>query len=84
MSLTVDAIVFLAPISAFDQVLAEDRTVNRLVRFSLSSLVPTLIGSFDVVCDIACPHVTGRLCAPLEGPLFQQITRQRRPCATPE
>ncbi|KAI6021684.1 guanine nucleotide binding protein, alpha subunit [Pisolithus microcarpus] len=28
----VDAIIFLAPISAFDQVLSEDRTVNRLVR----------------------------------------------------
>lgn len=28
----VDAIIFLAPISGFDQVLAEDRTVNRLVR----------------------------------------------------
>ncbi|KAF5351154.1 hypothetical protein D9756_008283 [Leucocoprinus leucothites] len=27
---TVDAIIFLAPISAFDQVLSEDRTVNRL------------------------------------------------------
>lgn len=28
----VDAIIFLAPISAFDQVLTEDKTVNRLVR----------------------------------------------------
>ena len=28
-----DAIIFLAPISCFDQVLAEDNTVNRLVRF---------------------------------------------------
>ncbi|GBE82501.1 hypothetical protein SCP_0408850 [Sparassis crispa] len=28
----VDAIIFLAPISCFDQVLAEDRSVNRLVR----------------------------------------------------
>lgn len=27
-----DAIIFLAPISCFDQVLAEDPTVNRLVR----------------------------------------------------
>lgn len=26
----VDAIIFLAPISGFDQVLSEDRTVNRL------------------------------------------------------
>lgn len=30
--LLVDAIIFLAPISGFDQVLAEDKTVNRLVR----------------------------------------------------
>lgn len=30
--ITVDAIIFLAPISGFDQVLTEDRTVNRLVR----------------------------------------------------
>jgi hypothetical protein len=28
----VDAIIFLAPISCFDQVLAEDPKVNRLVR----------------------------------------------------
>lgn len=28
--LSVDAIIFLAPISAFDQVLAEDTSVNRL------------------------------------------------------
>lgn len=28
----VDAIIFLAPISAFDQVLTEDLQVNRLVR----------------------------------------------------
>ena len=29
---SVDAIIFLAPISAFDQVLTEDSQVNRLVR----------------------------------------------------
>lgn len=28
----IDAILFLAPISCFDQVLAEDETINRLVR----------------------------------------------------
>lgn len=32
LSNLVDAIIFLAPISGFDQVLTEDRTVNRLVR----------------------------------------------------
>jgi hypothetical protein len=35
----VDAIIFLAPISGFDQVLAEDRTVNRLVRIRNPPLV---------------------------------------------
>jgi hypothetical protein len=30
MRLSVDAIIFLAPISAFDQVLTEDRSINRL------------------------------------------------------
>lgn len=30
---TVDAIIFLAPISGFDQVLSEDKTVNRLVGY---------------------------------------------------
>lgn len=30
ITLSVDAIIFLAPISAFDQVLAEDTNVNRL------------------------------------------------------
>ena len=30
---SVDAIIFLAPISAFDQVLTEDLQVNRLVRY---------------------------------------------------
>jgi hypothetical protein len=29
--MAVDAIIFLAPISGFDQVLAEDKTINRLV-----------------------------------------------------
>ena len=32
------AIIFLAPISAFDQVLAEDRSVNRLVRTHSNNL----------------------------------------------
>lgn len=30
-----DAIIFLAPISGFDQVLAEDKTVNRLVSYPI-------------------------------------------------
>ena len=37
------AIIFLAPISAFDQVLTEDRSVNRLVRM----LLPSYHASFD-------------------------------------
>ena len=36
----VDAIIFLAPISGFDQVLSEDKTVNRLVSsFFLVALI---------------------------------------------
>ena len=34
----VDAIIFLAPISAFDQVLTEDPKVNRLVRYFIQSI----------------------------------------------
>ena len=37
--MTVDAIIFLAPISGFDQVLEEDKTINRLVSFIY---IPTL------------------------------------------
>ena len=37
--MAVDAIIFLAPISGFDQVLAEDRTVNRLVSLLLLLLL---------------------------------------------
>ncbi|KAG6920056.1 hypothetical protein DXG01_010124 [Tephrocybe rancida] len=37
-----DGIIFLAPISCFDQVLAEDPSVNRLVRIILMNLRPTL------------------------------------------
>ena len=38
----VDAIIFLAPISCFDQVLAEDEDVNRLVILSKLLLSSTL------------------------------------------
>ena len=34
--MAVDAIIFLAPISGFDQVLSEDKTVNRLVSLFLN------------------------------------------------
>ena len=37
--MAVDAIIFLAPISGFDQVLAEDKTVNRLVSYILILIV---------------------------------------------
>jgi hypothetical protein len=37
---TVNAIIFLAPISGFDQVLSEDKTVNRLVRLFAFRFVP--------------------------------------------
>lgn len=39
----VDAIIFLAPISGFDQVLAEDRSVNRLVRTIKVEMIDLLL-----------------------------------------
>lgn len=56
----VDAIIFLAPISGFDQVLAEDRTVNRLedsVLLWKSVCSNKLLANVDLVlflnkCDI--------------------------------
>ncbi|KAJ7484350.1 guanine nucleotide binding protein, alpha subunit [Mycena latifolia] len=56
----VDAIIFLAPISGFDQVLAEDRTVNRLedsVLLWKAVCTNKLLASVDLVlflnkCDI--------------------------------
>lgn len=43
-----DAIIFLAPISAFDQVLVEDRTVNRLVRSLPCPQSGTVLTALDV------------------------------------
>lgn len=52
-----NAIIFLAPISCFDQVLAEDPSVNRLVS-ALSVLCPPnqwcCTGRFSPVVDIDC------------------------------
>ena len=45
----VDAIIFLAPISCFDQVLAEDPTVNRLV-CSPRLVPPNLVPITSHVC----------------------------------
>lgn len=36
-SLAVNMLLFIAPVSAFNQTLTEDRSVNRLVRSSVSS-----------------------------------------------
>ncbi len=57
---TVDAIIFLVPISGFDQVLSEDRTVNRLedsVLLWKSVCSNKLLSNVDLVlflnkCDI--------------------------------
>jgi len=57
---TVDAIIFLAPISGFDQVLAEDRSVNRLedsVLLWKAACSNKLLANVDLVlflnkCDI--------------------------------
>jgi len=58
----IDAIIFLAPISCFDQVLAEDHLVNRLVRLLISvsdllSVSPnfnTHVGRLRQPLDIRC------------------------------
>jgi hypothetical protein len=60
----VDAIIFLAPISGFDQVLVEDKNVNRLVSYSNFSLLLSLI------------YAVGRLCTTMESSLFKQTTCQ--------
>ena len=46
------AILFLAPISCFDQVLAEDQSVNRLV----SAAQPSLCRSRDLCTTREKPH----------------------------
>jgi hypothetical protein len=70
----VDAIIFLAPISAFDQVLTEDPQVNRLVRsFSfvkfLGSLKNASSGGFGAI---------------VEGNLSKQAASKGRPRAVPQ
>ena len=66
------AIIFLAPISAFDQVLTEDRSVNRLVRVPL----PSYNASFD-------HHSAGRQCPSVERGLLEQVACQSRLSAVP-
>lgn len=59
--MAVDAIIFLAPISGFDQVLAEDKTVNRLVSY----IIPT-------VAYVSISYMPlGRLCITMESSLFK-------------
>ena len=71
----VDAIIFLAPISAFDQVLTEDSQVNRLVRsFYLVNFIGK-VWNFILL---------GGFCAIVEGTLSKQAAGQGRPCAVPE
>ena len=61
--MAVDAIIFLAPISGFDQVLAEDKTVNRLVSYILILIVFFLGLRFSISL--------GRLCITMESSLFK-------------
>ena len=70
-----DAIIFLAPISAFDQVLSEDSQVNRLVRsFYL----------INFVSQVRNLILLGGFCAIVEGALSKQAACQGRPRAVPE
>ncbi len=71
----VDAIIFLAPISAFDQVLTEDPQVNRLV--SSFCLV-------NYVGQVRNPISLGGFGATVERTLSKQDAGQCRPRAVPE
>lgn len=57
------AIIFLAPICAFDQTLVEDKSVNRLVRVRIDH---TNLVHFSPI------HLPiGRLCDPMESSMLQ-------------
>ena len=76
----VDAIIFLAPISGFDQVLSEDKTVNRLVSsFFLVALilrlcwrVVRLVDLFDDVILAVCSSLASPSLLPLASLLLLQ------------
>ena len=76
----VDAIIFLAPISGFDQVLSEDKTVNRLVSsFFLVALilrlcwrVVRLVDLFDDLIVAVCPSLASPSLFPLPSLLLLQ------------
>ena len=63
-------VIFLAPISGFDQVLTEDRTVNRLVRLIFSAHVRGVLIAYHF-------RLIGRLCPALESIVLQQASRKR-------
>ena len=75
-----DAIIFLAPISGFDQVLSEDKTVNRLVSsFFLVALilrlgwrVVRLVDLFDNVTVGVCSSLASPSLLPLPSLLLLQ------------
>jgi hypothetical protein len=70
----VDAIIFLAPISAFDQVLTEDSQVNRLVR---SFYLANFLGSRG-------SPALGGFGSIVEGTMPKQAAGQGRPRAVPQ
>lgn len=72
------ALIYLAPISAFDQTLVEDKRVNRLV--SERSPVPLLV----LVLTSAVPSITGRLASPVQRHLWIQVPQERQHRSVPE
>jgi hypothetical protein len=68
-----DAIIFLAPISCFDQVLAEDDTVNRLVRL----FVLLFLLRIDT-------RLSGGLCSSLESHRLKPTAEENEPGPIPE
>jgi hypothetical protein len=71
---TVDAIIFLAPIAGFDQVLAEDRTVNRLVRgISLPCSCFSMVTRRDETQRVCCALGVRALFSTLRGPRLSDL-----------
>ena len=68
-----NAIIFLAPISCFDQVLEEDPTVNRLVSFPFQRHIIVRY-SRDVTMDTYCFENAGRFSAAMEVDCVERPT----------
>jgi len=73
-----NAIIFLAPISCFDQTLAEDDSVNRLVRHGCFLVI------ISVLIDFIMNICIGGFGAPLEIRRSESLAETHQPCAIPK